>query len=93
MDRTVTFNIELISGLELQTGLDTKTDRLTDCQSQSDPDSESGYAMSGWSALWLRFVSSCSFKLSLMRLSPLFGQCDSAMSSWLKLSGDAQRLV
>jgi hypothetical protein len=32
MDRTVTF--------KQNTGLDTKTDKLTDCQSQSDSDSD-----------------------------------------------------
>jgi hypothetical protein len=36
MDRTVTFKQEETSGHEPQTGLDTKTDRLTDRQLQSD---------------------------------------------------------
>jgi hypothetical protein len=40
MDRTVTFKEELISGHEPRTGLDTKTDKLTDCQLQCDSDSE-----------------------------------------------------
>jgi hypothetical protein len=38
MDRTVTFKQEETSGYELQPGLDTKTDRLTDRQSQCDFD-------------------------------------------------------
>jgi hypothetical protein len=36
MDRTETFKQEEISGHEPQTGFDTKTDRLTDRQSQCD---------------------------------------------------------
>jgi hypothetical protein len=38
MDRTVNFKQKEISGHELQTGLDTKTDRLTDFQFQCDFD-------------------------------------------------------
>jgi hypothetical protein len=38
MDRTVTFRQEETSGHEPQPGLDTKTDRLTDRQSQCDFD-------------------------------------------------------
>jgi hypothetical protein len=38
MDRTVTFKQEETSGHEPQPGLDTKTDRLTDRQSQCDFD-------------------------------------------------------
>jgi hypothetical protein len=38
MDRRVTFKQEEISGHEPQSGLDTKTDRLTDRQSQCDLD-------------------------------------------------------
>jgi hypothetical protein len=38
MDRTVTFKQEETSGHEPQSGLDTKTDRLTDRQSQCDFD-------------------------------------------------------
>jgi hypothetical protein len=38
MDRTVTFKQEKTSGHEPKAGLDTKTDRLTDCQSQRDFD-------------------------------------------------------
>jgi hypothetical protein len=38
MDRTVTFKQEETSGHEPQPGLDTKTDRLTDRQSQRDFD-------------------------------------------------------
>jgi hypothetical protein len=41
MDRTVTFKQEETSGHEPRTGLDTKTDRLTDRQSQCDSDSDS----------------------------------------------------
>jgi hypothetical protein len=40
MDRTVTFKQEEISGHDPQQGLDTKTDRLTDRQSQCDFDSD-----------------------------------------------------
>jgi hypothetical protein len=40
MDRTVTFKQEETSGHEPQPGLDTKTDRLTDRQSQCDFDSD-----------------------------------------------------
>jgi hypothetical protein len=40
MDRTVTFKQEETSGHETQPGLDTKTDRLTDRQSQCDFDSD-----------------------------------------------------
>jgi hypothetical protein len=36
------FQSKCISDHEPQTGLDIKTDRLTDCQSQSDSDSEEG---------------------------------------------------
>jgi hypothetical protein len=36
MDRTVTFKQEETTGHEPQPGLDTKTDRLTDRQSQCD---------------------------------------------------------
>jgi hypothetical protein len=36
MDRTVTFKQEETSGHDPQPGLDTKTDRLTDRQSQCD---------------------------------------------------------
>jgi hypothetical protein len=43
MDRTVTFKKELISDHEPRTGLDTKTDRLTDRQSQCDSNSGSAY--------------------------------------------------
>jgi hypothetical protein len=42
MDRTETFKQEEISGHEPQVGLDTKTDRLTDRQSQCDFDFASG---------------------------------------------------
>jgi hypothetical protein len=38
MDRTVTFKQEETSGHEPQPGIDTKTDRLTDRQSQCDFD-------------------------------------------------------
>jgi hypothetical protein len=38
MDRTVTFKQEETSGHDPQSGLDTKTDRLTDRQSQYDFD-------------------------------------------------------
>jgi hypothetical protein len=38
MDRTVTFKQEETYGHEPQSGLDTKTDRLTDHQLQSDFD-------------------------------------------------------
>jgi hypothetical protein len=38
MDRTVTFKQEETSGHKPQPGLDTKTDRLTDRQSQCDFD-------------------------------------------------------
>jgi hypothetical protein len=38
MDRTVTYKQEEISGHEPQMGLDTKIDRLTDCQLQCDFD-------------------------------------------------------
>jgi hypothetical protein len=41
MDRTVTFNQEETSGHAPQPGLDTKTHRLTDRQSQCDFDFES----------------------------------------------------
>jgi hypothetical protein len=40
MDRTVTLKQEETSGHEPQPGLDTKTDRLTDRQSQCDLDFE-----------------------------------------------------
>jgi hypothetical protein len=43
MDRTVTFKQEETSGHESQPGLDTKTDRLTDRQSQCDLDFNSDY--------------------------------------------------
>jgi hypothetical protein len=42
MDRTVTFKQEETSGNEPQLGLDTKTDRLTDYQSQCDFDFDFG---------------------------------------------------
>jgi hypothetical protein len=42
MDRTVTFKQEETSGHEPQMGLDTKTDRLTDRQSQCDFDFNKG---------------------------------------------------
>jgi hypothetical protein len=42
MARTVTFKQEETSGREPQQGLDTKTDRLTDRQSQCDFDFEPG---------------------------------------------------
>jgi hypothetical protein len=41
MDRSVTFKLEETSGYEPQTGLDTRTDRLTGHQSQCDLDSDS----------------------------------------------------
>jgi hypothetical protein len=41
MDRTVTFKQEEISGHEPQTGLDTKTDRVTDRQLQCNFGSDS----------------------------------------------------
>jgi hypothetical protein len=40
MDSTVTFKQEEKSGHEPQSGLDTKTDRLTDRQLQCDSDSD-----------------------------------------------------
>jgi hypothetical protein len=40
VDRTVTFKQEETSGHEFQSGLDTKTDKLTDRQLQCDSDSE-----------------------------------------------------
>jgi hypothetical protein len=46
MDRTVTFKEEETSGHEPQPGPDTKTDRLTDRQSQCDFDFEEKRAVS-----------------------------------------------
>jgi hypothetical protein len=46
MDRTVTFKQEETSAPEPQSGLDTKTDRLTDRQSQCDFDSNFDLTMS-----------------------------------------------
>jgi hypothetical protein len=49
MDRTVTFKQEEKSGHEPQMGLDTKTDWLTDRQSQCDFDFENAF-------IWDSFV-------------------------------------
>jgi hypothetical protein len=54
MDRTVTFKQEEISGLEPRTRLDTKTDRLTDRQSQCDFDYKYKYFLPKLSGLWLQ---------------------------------------
>jgi hypothetical protein len=50
MDRTVTFKQEETSGHEPQSRLDTKTDRLTDRQLQSDFDFDLGIQHSGITA-------------------------------------------